>query len=57
MIDRQTFDQPVKRDMRIDDIIQKIATGQEDDYAAGFSLDYPHFKEHEHDIMIAISKQ
>ena len=55
MIDRQTFDQPVKRDMRIDDIIQKIATGQEDDYAAGFSLDYPHFKEH--DIMIAISKQ
>ena len=55
MVDRQTFDQPVKRDMRIDDIIQKIATGEEDDYAAGFSLDYPHFKEH--DIMIAISKQ
>ena len=41
MIDRKDFlDQPVKRDMRTYDNVQKIATGQGDDSTAGCILDY-----------------
>ena len=55
MIDGKTFYQTIKRDMRIYDNNQKIATGQEDDYATGCLLDYPYFKEYYK--MIAIRKQ
>ena len=44
MIDRKDFlDQPVKRDMRTYDNVQKIATGQGDDSATGCILDYNYF--------------
>ena len=39
------LDQAVKSDIRTSGNIQKIATGQEDDYATGCLLDYPYFKE------------
>ena len=45
MIDGQNvFDQPVKNDLRTYDNIEKIATGQEDDYTTGCLLDYNYFK-------------
>ena len=45
MIDRRnSFDQPVKNDIKIYKNIRKIATGQTDDYKASYLLDYP-FKE------------
>ena len=45
MIDRRnSFDQPVKNDIKIQKNIRKIATGQTDDYKASYLLDYP-FKE------------
>ena len=34
------FDQPVKKKLRTYDSIQKIATGQGDDYTIGCLLDY-----------------
>ena len=37
---RKFFDQLVKNDLRTYDNIQKIATGQEDNYASGYLLDY-----------------
>ena len=41
MIDRKDFlDQPVKRDMRTYDNVQKIAIGQGDDSTTGCILDY-----------------
>ena len=44
MIDGQNFfDQPVRNDLITYDNIQKIATGQGDDYASGFLLDYNYF--------------
>ena len=46
MIDWQNvFDQPIKND-QITYNIQKIATGQGDDYTTGCLLDYPYFNEH-----------
>ena len=37
MIDgKNVFDQPVKNDLRTYDNIQKIATGEGDDYTTGF---------------------
>ena len=42
MIDgRNFFDGPVKNDLRTYDNIQKIASGQGDDYTTGRLLDYP----------------
>ena len=38
------FDQLLKNDSTTYDIIQKIATGQGDDYSTGCLLDYPYFK-------------
>ena len=38
------FVQPVKLNLRTYDSIQKIATGQGDDYTTGFLLDYTYFK-------------
>ena len=44
MIDGQNFfDQPVRNDLITYDNIQKIATGQGDDYATGFLVDYNYF--------------
>ena len=40
------LDKPVKSDLRTIDNLEKIATGQEDDYTTGCSLDYPYFKKH-----------
>ena len=45
MIDKQNFfDQPVKNNLITSDSIQKIATGQGDDYTTGCLLDYNYFK-------------
>ena len=41
---RNFFDETIKDDLTIYDNIQKIATGQGDDYATGCLLDYPYFK-------------
>ena len=51
------FDQPVKIDVRTNDKIRKIATGQGDDYTAGCLLDYPYFKENSKLIAIDLRKQ
>ena len=40
------FDQPVKNDLGKYDVIQKIATGQGDDYTPGSLLDFPYFKKY-----------
>ena len=45
MIDGQKFfDQPVRNDLITNDNIQKIATGQGDDYTTGRLLIYNYFK-------------
>ena len=47
MINGQNFfNEPTQNDLRTYDNIQKVATGQGDDYATGCLLDYPCFKEH-----------
>ena len=43
--------------MRAYDNIQKIETGQGDDYTTSCLLDYPYFKEHQKLIAIDLSKQ
>ena len=58
MIDgRNFFNKPVKKDLRTDDNIRKIATGQGDDYTNGFLLDNINFTEHYKLIVIDLSKQ
>ena len=44
MIDGKNFDQPIKIFFIKYENIQKIVTGQGDDYAPGCLLDYNHFK-------------
>ena len=39
--ERIFFDQTIKNDLRTYDNIQKIATGQGDDYTTGYLLDIP----------------
>ena len=47
MIDGENvFDQAVQSYTRTYDNIQKIATGQGDDYTTGCLLDYSYFKKH-----------
>ena len=47
MIDgKNFFDQTIKNDIKIYENIRKITTGQEDDYTAGFLLDYNYFVKH-----------
>ena len=41
---KNVFDQPMTNNLIAHDKIWKIATGQGDDYAAGFLLDYDYFK-------------
>lgn len=43
---QNVFDQPVKNDMKTYNNTQKISTGQEDDYATGFLLDFPYIRVH-----------
>ena len=58
MIDgRNLFDQPVKNDLRTYDNIQKIVTGQEDEYSTDCLLDYLYFKKYCKLIAIDLSKQ
>ena len=46
MIDsKNVFNQPVKNELLIYENIQKIATGQGDDYVTDCLLDYNHFKD------------
>ena len=51
------FDQPVKNGMRTYNNIQKIATGQGDDYTTGCLLDCNHFNNYIKMIVIDLSKQ
>ena len=58
MIDGQNFfDQPVKKDLRSYNNIQKIATGPGDDSTAVCLLDYLYFKEYYKMIAIDLSKR
>ena len=58
MIDGQNFfDQPVRNDLITYDNIRKTATGQGDDYATGFLLDYSYFKNYCKIIATDLSKQ
>ena len=58
MIDGQSiFDQPVKTDVRTFDNIQKIVTGQGDNYTIGCLLDYLYFKDYSKMIAIDLRKQ
>ena len=46
MIDRRNFfAQAIKNDIKTFENIQKITTGQGDDYTTGCLLDYNHFKQ------------
>ena len=58
MIDGQnSFDQPVKNDLRTYDNVVNILIGQRDDYTTGCLLDYPYFKENYKLTAIDLSKQ
>ena len=58
MIDGRHFlDQPVKKDLRTYNNIQKVGTGQGDDYTTGCLLDYPHSKNYYKLIEIDLSNQ
>ena len=51
------FDQPVKNNFITCDKIQKIKTGQGDDYTTGYLLDYNHCNNFYRMIAIDLSKQ
>ena len=55
MIEEKLFDQPVKNNLRTYGNIQKIATGQGDDYMTSCLLDYNYFDKYYK--MIAISRK
>ena len=58
MIDgKNVFDQPIDSMAKTYENIEKIATGQGDDYTTGRLLDYPYFKDHYKMIAIDLSKQ
>ena len=58
MMDGQNFfDQPVKNNLRTYDNIQKIATGQGDDYTTVCLFDYNYFYNYYKMIAIDLSKQ
>ena len=58
MIDgRNSFDQPIKNDLKIYDNIKKIASGKSDDHTTGCLLYYPCFKKYYKLITIDLSKQ
>ena len=51
------FHQPVKSDIRTYDNIQKLVTGQVDDYTTGCLLDYNYLKNHYKLIDTDLSEQ
>ena len=51
------FDQLIKNDLTTYQNIQKVATGQEDNYAIGYVLDYNCFQNYYKMIAIDLSKQ
>ena len=51
------FDQPFKNNLKTYESIQKIATGQEDDYTTGCFLDYNYFEDYYKKIAIDLNKQ
>ena len=51
------FDQTAKNNLRIFNNIQKIATGQGDEYTTGNLLDYHSFKQYYKQIATDLSKQ
>ena len=55
--ERNFFDQTIKTDLRTYDNIQKIATGQGDDYTTGYLLDYRYFRKYYNLVAIDLSKQ
>ena len=58
MIDGQNFfDQPIRNNLITYDNIRKISTGQGDDYATGYLLDYIYFKNYYKVIAKDLSKQ
>ena len=58
MIDgKKNFDQPIKNDIKACENIQKITTGQGDDYTIGCLLDYNYFVKHYKMITIDSNKQ
>ena len=54
--EKNFFDQPVRNDLITHDSMQKIVTGQGDDYTTGFLLDYNYFKKFYKIIAIDLSK-
>ena len=54
---QNVFNQPVWHKLKTFDNIQKIATGQRDDYTTSGLLDYPYFKNYYKMIAIDLSKQ
>ena len=54
---KNSFDQPVKNDLRTYDNIQKLEFGQGDDYTTGCFLDYNYFKDYSKMIALDSSKQ
>ena len=54
---RNFFDQPVKNNLIAYHIIQKIATGQGDDYTTGCLLDYNYFNNYYKMIPVDLRKQ
>ena len=51
------FDQPIKNNKVTYESIRKIATGQRNDYATGFLLDYSYFMDTYKMIEVDLSKQ
>ena len=54
---KNNFDQPVKNDLQTYNNIQKITTGQGDDYTTSYLLDYPYFKENYKLIVMDLNKK
>ena len=58
MIDgKNFFDQRINSMNKTYENIRKIATGKGDDYATGYLLDYPYFKENYKMIATDLSRQ
>ena len=58
MIDgKNFFDQPIENNKITYENIRKVATGQGDDYATGWVLDYVYFRDIYEMIAIDLSKQ
>ena len=53
----ESFDEPVKSDIRTYDNVQKIATGQGDGFITGCLLDYNYFNNYYKIIITDLSKQ